>query len=160
MLQFLEWKLLGHMSATERSEMLLSRVKSIYPFKPFHACQSPYSSGFRVAKTVYMTSSPAAQRGVPGAYHQPRELVRNTEFQPLPSQTYHFRICVLMRSFDASSEHPGLRNPAEATGLFLEQCEKYRSGFWFSHFQGFLYRILTYFLRALEPLLFCTLPEW
>lgn len=80
MLQFPEWKLSGRMSATEQSEMMLSRVKSIYPFKPFHACQSPYSSAFRDAKTVYMTSSPATQNGFPGAYHQPRELVRNTEF--------------------------------------------------------------------------------
>lgn len=142
MLQFLEWKVSGHVSATERSEMMLSRVKSIYPFKPFHACLSPYSSGFRVAKTVYMTSSPAAQSGVPGAYHQPWELVRNTESQPLSSQTYHFRIRVLTTSLSASSAHPALRNPADAAGLFLEQCEKYRSGFfWFSRSLAYLPRV-------------------
>ena len=36
----LKWKISGQMSANRQSEMMLSRIKSIYPFNPFHACQS------------------------------------------------------------------------------------------------------------------------
>ena len=39
-LSCLKWKISGQMSANRQNEMMLSRIKSIYPFNPFHACQS------------------------------------------------------------------------------------------------------------------------
>lgn len=93
MLQFLKWKISGHVSATRRSKMMLSRIKSIYPFNPFHTCQSPYSSCFRVPKTIDMTSSLAIQSGLPAESlleiqnfsHSPPHLpIRNLHFNQNP----------------------------------------------------------------------------
>lgn len=108
-------------------------IKSIYPFNPFHACQSPYSSGFRVPKTIYMTSGLAAQSGVPEEY-QPWEVIRNTEFQPLYPQTYQAGTYILTRTLIASWTHPDSRNMVGASALLPEQCEKSRSDcFWSLH---------------------------
>lgn len=89
MLQFLKWKILGHVSATRQRKMMLSRIKSIYPFNPFHACQSSYSSCFRVPKAIDITSTLAIQSGLPGESLLETEISAHS-FLDQPIRNLHF----------------------------------------------------------------------